>query len=140
MYTKILVHFEDPFWVGLFEKIEDGHYSAARWVFGSEPTDLEVYTLIKNNKIKLNYSKPVKVENDIMPDDISVINPKRLQRMASKELKSKAGTKKAYDAIKKEREAGKIEVKKIGREEKEAIQKMKFELKQVKKKKKHNGH
>jgi hypothetical protein len=140
MFTKILVLFEDPYWVGLFEKIDNGYYSAARWVFGSEPTDLEVYMLILNRNKDIVYSKPIKTDDDFKLQDISDINPKRRQRLASKELKANIGIKKAYDAIKMEKEKNKLEKKKITHDEKEKIQKMKFELKQIKKKEKHKGH
>lgn len=33
---KLTVFFEDPFWVGVFERIEDGKLSAAKVTFGSE--------------------------------------------------------------------------------------------------------
>lgn len=33
---KLIVYFEDPFWVGVFERIEDGKLSAMKVTFGSE--------------------------------------------------------------------------------------------------------
>ena len=41
-YGKLTVFFEDPFWVGIFERIEKGKLSVCRVVFGSEPKDYEV--------------------------------------------------------------------------------------------------
>lgn len=43
---KLKVLFEEPFWVGVFEKIEDGRLSVAKVTFGAEPKDCEVYEFI----------------------------------------------------------------------------------------------
>ena len=42
---KITVYFEDPFWVGVFERIENGKLSAAKVTFEAEPKDYEVQDL-----------------------------------------------------------------------------------------------
>ena len=34
---RLTVFFEDPFWVGVFERIENGRLSAAKVTFGAEP-------------------------------------------------------------------------------------------------------
>ena len=39
---KLTVYFEEPFWVGVFERIEDGKLSVAKVTFGAEPKDYEV--------------------------------------------------------------------------------------------------
>ena len=39
---KLTVFFEEPFWVGIFERIEDGKLSVAKVTFGAEPKDYEV--------------------------------------------------------------------------------------------------
>ena len=33
---KLTVFFEEPFWVGIFERIEDGKLSAAKVTFGAD--------------------------------------------------------------------------------------------------------
>ena len=43
---KLTVYFEEPFWVGVFERIEDGKLSVSKVTFGAEPvsyTHLDVY-------------------------------------------------------------------------------------------------
>ena len=42
----LTVFFEGPFWVGVFERVEDGKLSVCRVVFGSEPRDYEVWEFI----------------------------------------------------------------------------------------------
>ena len=36
---RLTVYFEDPFWIGVFERIENGKLSAAKVTFGAEPKD-----------------------------------------------------------------------------------------------------
>ena len=43
---KLTVYFEDPFWVGVFERIEDGRLSVAKVTFGAEPKDYDVQEYI----------------------------------------------------------------------------------------------
>ena len=43
---KLTVYFEEPFWVGIFERIEDGKLSVAKVTFGAEPKDYEVQEYI----------------------------------------------------------------------------------------------
>ena len=44
---KLTVFFEEPFWVGIFERIEDGKLSVAKVTFGAEPKDYEVQEYIQ---------------------------------------------------------------------------------------------
>lgn len=38
---KLTVFFEEPFWVGVFERIENGKLSVSKVTFGAEPKDYE---------------------------------------------------------------------------------------------------
>ena len=42
---RLTVYFEEPFWVGIFEHIEDGKLSVAKVTFGAEPKEYEVQEL-----------------------------------------------------------------------------------------------
>ncbi len=44
----LTVFFEDPFWVGAFERLDERGCSAARVVFGGESSNPEVYTYLLN--------------------------------------------------------------------------------------------
>ena len=46
MKASLTVFFEDPFWVGVFERIEDGKLSVCKVTFGAEPKDYEVWDYI----------------------------------------------------------------------------------------------
>ena len=41
--STLTILFQDPFWIGLYEREEDGRYQVCRIVFGAEPRDQEVY-------------------------------------------------------------------------------------------------
>lgn len=74
----LTVFFEGSFWVGVFERIEDGKLSVCRMVvFGSEPRDYEVWDFVLKNYYSLRFSPAVEAAVKE-----SRINPKRRQREA----------------------------------------------------------
>ena len=132
---KITVYFEDPFWVGVFEKIDDGKLSAAKVTFGAEPKDYEVQDFINKNYDRLQFSPAVKTDvKDIKK------NPKRAQRDAKKQtMETGIGTK-SQQALKLQQEQNKLIRKERSKKEREAESDRLFEMKQLKKKEKHRGH
>ena len=56
---KLTVYFEEPFWVGVFERIEDGKLSVAKVTFGAEPKDYEVQEYIQKYYFSLKFSPAV---------------------------------------------------------------------------------
>lgn len=54
--SNLTVFFEEPFWVGVFERIEEGKLSASKWTFGAEPKDYEVYEFILRHYYGLQFS------------------------------------------------------------------------------------
>ena len=70
---------------------------------------------------------------------IGQINPKRLQREINSQLQVKGIGTKAQQALKLQREQGKIERKIRSREQKEAEKERQYALRQEKKKAKHKG-
>ena len=74
---KLTVFFEDPFWVGIFERIEDGKLSAAKVTFGAEPKDYEVQEYIQKYYFRLPFSPAVET---VVKE--TKRNPKRMQRDA----------------------------------------------------------
>lgn len=130
----LTVFFEGPFWVGVFERIEDGKLSVCRVVFGSEPRDYEVWEFVLKNYYSLRFSPAVEAA---VKD--SRINPKRRQREAVRQtMQAGIGTK-SQQALQLQREERKTERRQAGREQKEARKERLFELKQQKRKEKHRG-
>lgn len=56
---KLTVYFEAPFWVGVFERIEDGKLSVAKVTFGAEPKDCELQEYIQKCYSRLKFSPAV---------------------------------------------------------------------------------
>lgn len=44
---KLTVLFENPFWIGLFERKEGRNLSVAKVIFGAEPKECDVYEFIQ---------------------------------------------------------------------------------------------
>ena len=66
---RLTVYFEDPFWVGVFERIENGKLSAAKVTFGAEPKDYEVGIGTKSQqalKLQQEQNKLVRKERSKM--------------------------------------------------------------------------
>ena len=59
---RLTVYFEDPFWVGVFERIENGKLSAAKVTFGAEPKDYEVQEFVSRHYYHLQYSPAIKTD------------------------------------------------------------------------------
>ena len=56
---KLTVFFEEPFWVGIFERIEDGKLSAAKVTFGAEPKDYDIQEFVLKHYYDLQFSPAV---------------------------------------------------------------------------------
>ena len=132
---KLTIYFEDPFWVGVFERIENRKLSVAKVTFGVEPKDYEVLEFINRNYYHLQFSPAVET---VVKDTKK--NPKRAQRDAKKQtLETGIGTK-SQQALKLQQEQNKQERKVRSRERWDAESQRMFELKQMKKREKHKGH
>ena len=46
---RLTVFFEEPFWIGVFERISEGKLSVCKVTFGAEPKDYEVYDFVLRN-------------------------------------------------------------------------------------------
>ena len=132
---KLTVFFDDPFWVGIFERSEGNKLSVAKVTFGAEPENYDVYEFILGNYYDLQFSSTVKV---VVKEEKR--NPKRKQKIARKTMQEKGIGTKSQQALKQQYEQNKQERKVKNREEKAAKEQRLFELKQQKKKAKQRGH
>ena len=131
---KLTVCFEEPFWVGIFEKIEDGKLSASKVTFGAEPKDYEVYAFILKHLNDLHFSPAVAT---VVKE--AKKNPKRMQRDIRKSLKKNGTGTKSQQALKLQHEQSKQERKVQTREQKLEEAERRFAMKQRQKKEKHRG-
>ena len=130
---KLTVYFEDPFWVGVFERVENGKLSACKVTFGEEPKDFEVWEFVLKHYDQLKFSPSVDV---VVRKE--AVNPKRMQREIRKQSAAGIGTK-SQQALQLQREENKMERKAASREQREAEKQRQFALKQQKRKEKHRG-
>ena len=135
METGLTVFFEDPFWVGVFERTEGGKLSVCKVTFGAEPKDYEVWEYVLQHYCELEFSPAVETGIKRTAD-----NPKRRQRNARKQLENIGVGTKAQQALQKQREEMKTERRETGREQREAEKQRQFEIRQQKRKEKHRGH
>ena len=133
--VKLTVFFENPFWVGVFEHIENNFLVVSKVAFGAEPKGYEVLDYIIKNYYSLVFSPAV--ETKIKKDKT---NPKKAQRDVRKQMQVSGIGTKSQLALKSQHEQNKKESKVRRREEKEADELKRFLLKQYKKRKKHKGH
>lgn len=132
--TKLTVFFEDPYWVGVFERLDGGKLSVCKITFGAEPKDCEVWDFVLKNFDNLRFSPwvdaAVKKES---------VNPKRVQREARKQTMATGIGTKSQQALQLQREEMKAQRKAASRAERQSRQEQQYQLKQQKRKQKHRG-
>lgn len=134
--AKLTVFFEEPFWIGLYERESDGKYEVCKITFGSEPKDYEVYQFLLDNWRQLRFSPSI----EAAAIDERRRNPKRMQREAQKAIQNTGIGTKAQQALKLQQEQGKLARNARSKEQREAEAERQFQLRQEKRKEKHRGH
>ena len=134
METNLTVYFDDPFWVGVFERIEDGKLSVCKVTFGAEPKDYEVWEFVLRHYSELEFSPAVETGSRRTADNL-----KRRQRNAKKQLERTGVGTKSQQVQQMQLEQNKQERKIKSREQKQAEAERQFALRQQKKKEKHKG-
>lgn len=127
---RLTVFFEDPFWVGVFERIENGRLSAAKVTFGAEPKEPELLIYLLRHYYRLQFSPAV--ETAVKP---AHRNPKRAQREAGRQTAQVGIGTKSQQAL----QLQQVRKRRI-RTRKQADAKRLYALKQQQKREKHKGH
>lgn len=133
----LTVLFDGQFYVGLLEYTTGGQYYACRHIFGSEPGESEIMQFVLHSMPALLSDKDSASTADDNPHVKT--NPKRLKRIAARQLKETAISTKAHASIKLELEQQAAERKQQSREERLAKEEYKRGLKAERKKQKHRG-
>ncbi len=133
--SKLTVFFDPPFWVGVFERTENGKLTVSKVTFGAEPKDYEVYDFIIHHYYELTFSPPVSADVKQVAD-----NPKRRQRNARKQLQNSGIGTKSQQALQLQLKEIKTERMQKSKERREAEKQHQFDLKQQKRKQRHRGH
>lgn len=134
--SSLTILFEDPFWIGLFERFDEQGLSVCKVTFGVEPTDKEVIKFIEEHWHHLQFSTAVGTPSVLENRK----NPKRQLREAKKQMRPQGIGTKSQQALKLQQEQNKTERKQRSRAEREAEKQRRFDLRQAKKKEKHKGH
>ena len=158
---SLTVLFEDPFWIGLFEMIDQNGLRACKVTFGAEPTEKEMMEFVDKNWHRLQFCQAIeapseserkinrrtKQEQNGACSDYALqvggrpkVNPKRQLREARKQMQSQGIGTKSQQALKLQQEQNKAERKQRSKTEREAEKQRQFDLRQAKKKEKHRGH
>ena len=133
---KFTVLFENPFWVGIIERNDDLGYSVARIVFGSEPTEVQLYEYIQKEYKNIRFSKPIK---NYQPKE-EVHNYKRTQREIKQVMSKIQISSKAHEAMRLELENNKQTRKELSKSERDAEEAKQRQIREERKKEKHRGH
>ena len=133
--ATLTILFDEPFWIGLYERETGGRYSACRIVFGAEPKDYEVEAWLLRHFCEMRFSPSLEAERV----DKRRVNPKRMQRLIGAQLQREGVGTKAQQALKLQQEQGKQARKARSREERETEQQRQFELRRQKQKERHRG-
>lgn len=133
--VRLTVFFEDPFWVGVFERRDGSGLSVSRVVFGAEPKDAEVWDFVLHGYYRLHFSPAVEA-----PAREHAVNPKRMQRQARRQTQSAGVGTKSQQALQLQREQMKTERHRLTREQLLAEQERQYALRQQKRRDKHRGH
>lgn len=134
--AQLTVLFEDPFWIGLYEREDPAGYQVCRIVFGGEPRDQEVYGYLLTHWRALRFSP--RLAGQGIPDRHQ--NPKRRQREIQRETRPSGIGTKAQQALKLQQEQGKQARTVRSRQQRDAEETRKFQLRQEKRREKHRGH
>lgn len=133
--SSLTVCFEEPFWVGVFERSEDGMLSVCKVTFGAEPKDYAVWEYLLLHYDRLPFSEAVATG-----EKPSAANPKRRQREARQALRPSGIGTKSQQALAAQREKTKAERSAQRKEQREAEKQRRFDLRLQKRKEKHKGH
>ena len=53
--TRLTVLYDEPFWIGLSERVENGKLTVAKHVFGAEPSMADIYEFVLNHSYEQKY-------------------------------------------------------------------------------------
>ena len=129
------VLFQPPFWVGIAERWETEGYSAARVVFGPEPTDAQIYQWLEREWHRLNFSPAAEGERPAAERK----NPKRAQREAQAATRDRGVSTRAQEALSRQREQEGLARQAESRRKRQEEADRKFLLRQQKKRAKKRG-
>lgn len=134
---ELSIFHDGQFFIGLVEYKVGNKSKFAKFTFGSEPNEEEIFYFIENYLLVIIDNTQTSVRTK---EKKRKVNPKRLQRQVAKEQKMKKDFTKAQIAIKEEQELNKKQSKKKGKANRDLIKERKRQIKKNKAKEKRKGH
>ncbi len=134
---KLTIYHNGQFWVGVIEECVDSKLIAMRFVFGTEPHDVDVLYFLDRTILRLLTNPPKTVTVKTVVE--RAVNLKRLARIAAKEITTHGISTKAQEALRVQSEGNKQERQITSRQMKEVAQAKKREIDIQKAKQKHRG-
>lgn len=133
------VYFDGSFWVCVCERECNRKLQVCKIVFGAEPKDYEVLDYLQEHYYSLNFSAPMPVQLK-SGKGARDINPKRLKRLSSREMRQHGISTKAQLALSAARDEHKQMKKKQDRVRKIDKNSHRRVVRMTKRKLKHRGH
>ena len=135
-HSRFTVLFEGPFWVGLYEREEDGLYTVCKVTFGAEPSDAEVYAFLCAHWHSLRFGPAVAAG----PSAQKAPGFKRAMRAARAQTAQAGMGTKARQALAAQREQQAAQSRAQARLCRAECEARRFALRRQKRKEKHRGH
>lgn len=135
---KLTVFFNGQFWEGVIEIDHDGALKAVRYLFGAEPSDIEVLSFVSDNRAS-ELIQQTRSTVALSLTDSKKLNPKRRSREAAKEMAVRGVSTMAQIAMQQELEQHKKEAKTRSKADEEAKEAEKRQLMRQKAKARHRG-
>lgn len=143
MRSQFTLYFDGSFWIGVYQVHQrNGTVRAAKQVFGSQPSDAELWEWLLSHGTELidrAHAAPG-TRSPATGKSKHVLNPKRMARLAAKEASSRSSSTAAQAALAHARDEQKKATKAADTRRRAAEAKVRFEQRQAKRRKKRRGH
>lgn len=121
--VTLTVYFDDPWWVGVVECQDDQVLRVFRFVFGSEPSNEEVFTFVLRSFVPLTSQMIAGIAGAALAS--RRVSPKRAAREAARRVQERGVSTRSQEALRVAQEAQKCErrVRDRAEEERQAVDK-----------------
>ncbi len=143
MHSHFTICFDGSFWIGVYEiHHQDGTVQAAKHIFGSEPSDAQLWswTLAHGNELIDRTHAAPRITPSSSGRTRRVGNPKRLARLAARESASPRTSTAAQEALARARDEQKSEAKANRARRREREAQARYEQRVAKRRDKRRGH
>lgn len=134
--ATLTILFEEPFWIGLYQRVRGDTCQVCKITFGAEPRDSQVYDLLLKRWHLLRFGPPLPAASG----GERAVNPKRMQRSIHRQVSPSGLGTKAQQALKLQREQDKARRITRSRQRRAEEEARRYALRQEKRREKRRGH